>query len=749
MHQRALPFGIALALASSAFTLPATAEVLEEILVTAQKREQNLQDVGLSVTAFSGEQIRELGFTTTTDVTNFTPGLNVTTPQAEGSQVNFILRGVGLNDFADANENPVAAYFDDVYRGAMGGLSLQLFDMARIEVLRGPQGTLYGRNTTGGLVHFISKRPTATPEGYAQVTVGEYSQLQLEGAASGALGEQVSGRLAVSTAAHDGYVKNRAPGVDNYSEADAKALRAQLLWEPSDAAGLLLQGHYSRNDAQVGAWQHQSIGYADGGDGRVEIGANDINPFCPLGPGQDCFGYRDDDGDPWAGDFDRDGRVEVESKGVSAQLRWEIADGITLVNIAAFDRVERLQEEDTDAGPAPLLIPTFGASTDQITEELRLSGESGDSRWVVGAYYYDQRVDAQYDLDLSNLGFVVFDANYTQDTTSWSGFGQYEVEFTPGWTLIGGLRYTEEKRELDYLNVETSGFFTDVIGLPDSTAFDFSTSTVGNLAEHDGHNTTGKVELDYRPDDNWLWYASLSKGVKSAGFNTGFLDQTMVFGSNIAGTIPFDRETLYAWEAGFKATLFDGAARLNASAFYYDYRDFQTFRFELLNQIIFNTDAEVYGGEIELQANPWEGWDFAAGLSLLDATAKDIPASASGTPEDRTMVAAPDITLSALARYEWDAFGGVMAALVKAKYQGETFFDIQNYRTARENGYVVADVRLQWTSADERWQLAGFVNNLADEEYLAYTFDFASFGFNQQAWGRPRWAGASMMYRWQ
>ncbi len=749
MQQRVLPLGIALALLGSGLSLPVVAEVLEEIVVTAQKREQNLQDVGLSITAFSGEQVRELGFTTTTDVANFTPGLNITTPQAEGSQVNFILRGVGLNDFTDANENPVAAYFDDVYRGAMGGLSLQLFDIERIEVLRGPQGTLYGRNTTGGLVHFISKRPTDTPEGYAQVSVGEYSQLQFEGAASGPLGEHVSGRISVSTDDHDGYVKNRAPGVDNYNAAHARAVRTQLLWQPAEEAEVLVQAHYSRNDAQVGAWQHQSVGFADGGDGRVEIGPDDINPFCPTGPGLDCLGYRDTDNDPWAGDFDRDGSVEVESKGVSAHLTWELADGLTLVNIAAFDRVERLQEEDTDASPAPLIVPTFGASTDQISEELRLSGEGDDTRWVVGAYYYDQNVDAQYDLDLSNLGFVVFDANYTQDTTSWSGFGQYEFEFTPGWTLIGGLRYTQENRELDYLNVDTSGFFTDVIGLPDDVAFAFSKSSVGDIAEHDRHNVTGKIELDFKPDDDWLWYASLSKGVKSAGFNTGFLDSTLLFASNTVETIPFDEETLYSYEVGFKSTLFDGAARLNASAFYYDYRDFQTFRFELLNQIIFNTDAEVFGGEIELQANPWEGWDFAAGLSLLDTTAEDIPAAASGTPKDRTMVSAPDITLSALARYEWDAFSGKMAALVKAKYQGETYFDIQNYSTSRENGYVVTDVRLQWTSGDDRWQVAGFVNNVTDEEYLGYTFDFASFGFNQQAWARPRWAGASVMYRWQ
>ncbi|MFM7784900.1 MAG: TonB-dependent receptor, partial [Gammaproteobacteria bacterium] len=699
--------------------------------------------------AFTGEQARELGFTTTTDIANFTPGLNFTTPQAEGSQINFFLRGVGLNDFTDANENPVAAYFDEVYRGAMGGLSLQLFDIERIEVLRGPQGTLYGRNTTGGLVHFISRRPTPEPEGYAMVSVGEYRQIQLEAAAGGALSQTVAGRVSISTNDHDGYVKNRAPGAGDYNAADAEAVRAQVLWSPSENAELLLQAHASRSGAQVGAWQHQSIAASGGGDSRVELGPDDINPACPTGPGLDCFGYRDTDGDPWAGEFDRDGRVKVEAEGVSAHLDWDLGGELRLVSITAWDQVERLQEEDTDAGPFPLLLPTFAAETSQFTQELRLHGERESARWVAGLYYYDQEVDGSYDLDLSNLGFLVFDADYVQDTTSWAVFGQYEQDLSERWTLVAGLRYTQEERELDYLNVETTGFFTGVIGLPTDVAFDFAPSTVGDLAQHDKDNLSGRLELDYRPTEDLLVYGAFSRGVKSAGFNNGFLDETLVFGSNTAATIPFDEETLDAVEFGFKATLLDGAARLNGSVFHYDYQDFQTFRFELLNQIIFNTDATVQGAEIELQASPREGWDFALGASWLDATADDIPASASGTLRERDMVAAPDVTLNVLGRYEWDALGGRMAALLKAKYQGETWFDIQNYRTAREGGYVVADARLQWTSGDDRWELAAFVNNLADEEYLVYTFDFGSFGFNQQAWGRPRWAGASVMYRWE
>jgi len=767
MAMKPLALAVA-ATAGLAFSFAAPAAVLEEVVVTAQKREQSLQDVGVSVTAFTGEQIRELGFTNTVDVVSFTPGLNYTVPNAEGSQINFFLRGVGLNDFADANENPVGAYFDEVYRGAMGGLHLQMFDTDRVEVLRGPQGTLYGRNTTGGLVHFISKRPTSNFEGYGQVSVGEYDEVKFEGAVSGPLmGDTLLGRLSIATNNNSGYVDNRFPGVDDFNETDSVAGRLQLLWQPREDVEVLALVHGARNDSQVGAWQHQTVEVTAGGAERRKVGPTE-NPFGTC-PGCDAFGYVDTDGDVWAGEFNRDGTVKVEAAGASLNAEWEINDGLRAVNILAFDHVDRLQEEDTDAGPNPFIEPTFGANTAQWTEEFRLHGERDRYRWVGGFYYFNQNVDAKYTLDLRNLGFVFFDANYGQQTESWSVFGQLEYDIAPRWTGIVGLRFTDETKVLKYKSFDTTGLFEAAtfgfippaaLGLaappplsavrptPDA-AFVFNGATVGDLAEHDKTNVTGTIELDFRPNDDWLWYAKFSRGVKSAGFNTGFLDATFIFASNTANTIPFDDETLHAYEIGFKSTLFGGKARLNGSAFYYDYMDFQTFRFELLNQIIFNTDAEVYGGELELQASPWEGWDFAFGLALMDATAEDIEIpDGSGGVRDRTMVAAPEVTFNGLARYEWPMFGGMMAVLGKFRYQSETFFDIQNYSTAKEDGYVVGDFRLQWTSQDERWQVAGFVNNVADAEYKIYTFDFAGFGFNQEAYGRPRWAGGSLMYRW-
>ncbi len=726
---------------------------LGEIVVTAQKREQNLQDVGISVTAFTGDQIRALGFTNTTDVVAMTPGLNYTVPNAESSQINFFLRGVGLNDFADANENPVAVYVDDVYRPAMGGLSFQMFDMERVEVLRGPQGSLFGRNTTGGLVHFISKRPSDELDGYLNLTGADYSQIKIEGAIGGPIGETVAGRISVATNKHDGYTDNRGTGPD-YNETDAKAARGQLLFTPSDSVDVLVNAYYSDNDAAVGAWQHEATHIVNGQS--VGLGPNEqgLGVDCNLDgvvdatdrpPGTDCFGYRDTDGDVFAGEFDRDGRVEVETTGVSLNIDWEL-ENFTITSITAVQNVERLQSEDTDAGPFPLILPTFQAETDTITQELRIAGGSDTFRWLGGVYYFDNEVDGHYLLDLTNLGFVFFDANYTQETDSLALFGQLEFDLSDQWTLIVGARGSSEEKELDYLNVDTSGFFTDVVGLPDNVAFDFDRNSVGDLAIQDHDSYSGKLELDWRPNDDLLFYGSYSRGTKSAGFNVGFLDQTLLFASNTVATIPYDEETLSSYELGFKSTLMGGRTRLNASAFYYDYKDFQTFRFELLNQIIFNTDAEVSGLELELQSSPGGGWDLAFGVALLDATAKDIPSPA-GVLRDRDMVASPDVAANALVRYEWPAFNGHFAVQAWANYQDELYFDIQNSPVSLEDGYTVGNARVSYAGADDRWELAAFVHNLADEEYLSYTFDFTGpFGFNQQAYGAPRWWGVSFQY---
>jgi iron complex outermembrane receptor protein len=791
---------------------------LEEIIVTAQRREQNLQEVGVSVTAFTANAIRELGFVNTTDVVTMTPGLSFTVPNAESSVINFFLRGVGLNDFADAQENPVAVYLDDVYKPAMGGLHFQLFDMERVEVLRGPQGALFGRNTTGGVVHYISKRPTAEPEGYFDVMVGDNSQVKAEAAIGGGT-ETIQGRLSLAANQHDGYVKNRftpnavAPGNSrDYSETDSTAGRGQLLFNFSDDVQLLLSANYSKNEGAVGAWQHQAT--RPGGDPTdptaldtsIPLGPNQMNEWCAIfefdqfDPGVDCLGFLgapgvvtpggipevgfDPDGDPWAGNYDRSGRVETKNVSYAADLDWQIGD-LLFTSITSTSNVERLQEEDTEMGPMPIVNPTFAAETDTFTQEFRLASTEGSTRWLVGAYYFDNEVTGIYDLDTTQiLDLVLFDVDYTQDTESWQAFGQVEFDFSDAWTLVAGLRYTDEEKTMNFENIDlwgTIGFCSTndfACGVPatpispwrptaDHTVL-FSESAVGSLAKHEEEYVTGKLELDYQISDDMMIYGSYSLGAKSPGYNSGFIDTTGLLAANIVvpagdplcsalpftnsiacSDLPFKKEELNAFEVGYKSTIFDGSTRFNAAAFYYDYSDMQVFAFQFFNQIIFNADAEMFGAEIELQSSPMEGLDLQFGLSYLDATVEDIPNRDSPGVQDRTPVAAPEWTANALIRYEWPAFGGSWSVMGWAYYQSETFYDILNHPVSREDGYTVVNFRTAFVPANDNLEFYAFVNNAFEEEYIRYSFDFTiPFGFNQRSFGPPRWWGAGFTYSW-
>ena len=744
---------------------------LEEILVTAQRREQNLQDVGISVTAFSDDQVRNLGLTNTTDVAQMTPNLNFTTPQGAGSQINFFLRGVGLNDFADAQENPVAVYVDDVYKPAMGGLSLQLFDVERIEVLRGPQGALFGRNSTGGVIHYVTKRPGEAFDAYADVSYGDYDQVKAEGAVGGQLKDGVMGRLSVAYDNSDGYTENRTPGVQDYNETDAIAGRVQLLVDLSDTAAVLLSGNYSNNEAAVGAWQHQSTKVIDGGNTSVAL-APDESFWCGPPdecPGLDAFGYADTDGDPWAGDYDRPGRVEVTNRSLQANVTWAIGE-LDFTSITAYGSVSRLQQEDTDMNPflgagqdLSFIAPTFAAETDTVSQELRVAGELERLRWLAGAYYFDNEVNGNYTLNTDAIGFVAMDARYTQQTDSIDLFGQVEYDLAESLTLIAGLRWTSEDKELDFRNIDSSGITAFCSTEPDPIAVGcfnpaptpispsrptpdymilFNTDTVGGLAKQDESYLTGRLQLNWSVTDELLVYGSYSRGKKSAGFNNGFLDTTQVFGNNPIESIPFDSETLDAYEVGVKSTVLSDTTRLNASLFYYDYQDFQTFQWLILNQVIFNADAEVYGGELEIETRPLDGLTLQLGVGAMDATAKDIPTVTGDAVRDRDMVGAPDLSVSALARYEWPAFGGTLAVQGWGTVQDEIWYDIQNHPISSEDGYTVVNFRGSYTAGDGGWEVYAFLNNAFEEEYKVYTFDFSSlFGFNQQAYGPPRWWG--------
>lgn len=734
--------------------------MLEEIVITAQKREQGLQDVGIAVTAFSGDQMNELGFTNTVDVALQTPGLTIQQFNPTFTYLN--IRGISQNDFGDHLEAPIAFYSDEAYVSAMSGANVSMFDIDRAEVLRGPQGTLFGRNATGGLMHFISNKPTDEFEGYIDLTVAEYDQVRVEGAVNLPLSDSVRTRFSVSSNKYDGVLENRI-GEDKM-EADSLALRGQIDIDATDDVQLWLKVHYSEDDTVGWSYSHQPSTYGADGLG-TPIGRNETGVFYDfLGgtfttcPGCDAFGYRDPSSDIREGAFEQEGTIEREIKGATGKVTWMLGDSLEFVSITDYLTIEKDYIEDSEG--SPIFQADFEGNMEdfsQFSQEFRLSGEGDSYRWVGGLYYLDIKAETFSALpeDLSPFygeapGAVVYlpQQESTVDSESWAIFGHLEYDLSDHWRAIGALRYTEDERDLDW---RASDNFGTLEVLNSNMAFSSFYDELGELivieqpsgpASQSWENYSLKAQLDWLPNDDWLIFASINRGHKAGNFSTPYGGPIIDLAS-----LPHDEEVLTSFEAGFKATLMDGKARLNASAFYYDYEDYQAAFFDQLVQRIRNLDATAYGAEVELIMSPAEGWDMVLGMSVMDSEVEDVGLP-NGLVSDNDLPGAPELTLNGLLRYSWSALGGTMALQGDFNYSDDFCFTVVCDHTVEEDSYIVGNLRASYVTEDDRWSIAAFVQNVNDEEYRTNALDVSVVGFTQSVFGPPRWYGVTVGYRW-
>lgn len=779
---------LTLSVAAGVGATPAHASVLEEIVITAQKREQSLQDVGIAVSAFSGEQMDQLGWDTADDVVAQAPGVTLVQPNGPGSfYIN--VRGVAQNDFSgDNQESPVAVYVDDVYVASPTGAGFQLFDFERVEILRGPQGTLFGRNATGGLVHYVTKRPGQETEGYIRGTFGDFNQVDVEGAIGGGLTDSISGRISFNSSNHDGVITNNA-GSD-LADNDIWAARGQLLFDLGDSSELLLNVRAAELDNTNGPFDHSSsrlnadgLGVAfDGGD------LSDFGGFNGWGP------YSDPDGGRiLEGEYDAEGFIRIETQGYTATFKTDLANGMEFVSITDYNELERDYLEDSDASPNPFFHFALKSDMEQFSQEFRLSGETDNLSWVTGAYYMS------YDGDLFTGGAAGgfareafqdntvpdefgFDSPFRTETESTAVFGQVEYNLTDSLSMTAGLRWSKEEKSTQFdqyyslfesttsNNVAVRDLFE--LGDPVWSYGNGQFSNQGSVTlfgafgidlpllegqtdtEIDDDFFTWKLGLDWQATDDTLVYLSYNRGIKAGGFNAP-LDATLyIVGALTPEEFKFDKETLDAYEIGFKTDLWDGRARLNGAAYYYDYQDYQAFNLESLTLFVFNTDAVNQGFELELQASPIDGLDVLLGMAYTDTNVEDAFTTLSGDVLDREMIMTPEYTFNGMFRYEWEMGAGMLAAQYDFNYMDDHFFQLKNSPVVEEDAYALSNVRLTYTSADTDWDISAFINNLTDEEYRQMALDLSGnpleggFGMTESAYGKPRWWGVSFNYRW-
>jgi iron complex outermembrane receptor protein len=720
----------------------------QDIVVTAQKRRERIQDVGISITALSGETIKTLNLSNMQQISQQVPNLEVSawTP----AFTTFNLRGISQNNFQDNLEAPIAVYQDEVYVGSMNALGLPIYDVERIEVLRGPQGTLFGRNATGGLIQFISNTADETRlNGYVEGTVADWGSHKLEGAVGGQLAPGIRARIAGVYDKSKGWMKagfnpfldRKALGRTSQG-ADGWALRANVQADLGPDTLLSVIESYSKdNDVPTGQYVVRLAGFdPDNGLG--------IDPGPPITG--DVFKHASD----IHTGFDR----KVWS--TTAKLTHRFSDNVDFTYIGNYSKLDKNYLEDAGGGLFFFPFQTI-AHHKQWSHEARFSGHTPRMRWQVGAYYLDMDFDGEFTASGAAFNVAPTDEARSQSFTNlvsknWSVFGQGEYDFTPQLTGILGLRWSQDHKRIKF---RTLGFGLVELGpdgqpildaggnpipIPDGTViFDFADAIAANpaLAGHDRINygdVAARAQLNYKPHQDLLFYLSYNRGIKGGNWSP-------------APTVnPFNfrhrPEKLDAYEIGMKSTLARNV-RLNVSAFYYDYHDYQAFSLTGLQPQVANSDATVKGGEIELFTRPLSNFDFAVSAAFLDSNVDFVPAVFPGTGvSDAELPQAPHVSLNALGRYAVPLTFGTLAFQLDGKYASKHFLEGTNSKVSFQKGYAVGNASISLTSPDERWQGSLWVKNFTNSKYKVYNLDLGLLGFVEQMYAPPRQFGATLRF---
>lgn len=693
----------------------------EEIIITAQKRSQSLQDAPLSVSAFSGEDLRTAGFQTLEDIANRVPSLQL---QDNGMVARFSLRGINLNSISDASESPIQVVFDGVAIGSSSNFGASLFDLERIEVLRGPQGTLYGRNATGGLVNLITKRPTEEFEGYVSAQYGNFDKRVFEGAAGGSLTDGVRFRASVKSDTDSGLQTNVING-DKWWKSDTYAGRLQLAVDLSDSAEVLLRAHYSEMDG---------VGPGYGLFGNRDPQDPTLATICSIAAtlDGDCVANTGEAGTNKATRIisaNTPPPAQREDWGVSAEMNWHINDYLSLFSLTVYEELEKFRREDADgtAGRGN----TIGSGNDysQFSQEIRLHGTGDAFTWVAGAFYFWSEANV-----FSDFGFFPAPqgdlGGSTVKTESFAFFVDGTYALTDQINLSLGGRYTNEDKNHDGLNLAplVFPFVSPDVAVPFS--FDISDEVF-----------TWRAVLDFQPSDDMMYYASVSTGYKAPGFNTQFLFSTDPFAA-----APSDKEEVTTFEAGVKSAWLENSVIFNAAAYYSDYKGLQQVLtvptpIGVNTPVLTNVDkAEIYGAEVDLSVRPNEYFDFIGAASYLHSEIKDPTSGFDGN----VVSAAPEFSFSLTGRAHlpWGSDG---RATFQASYrwQDKMYFSLGENPLQGVRSYGVLDLRvIAQPPGYENVTLEVFANNVTNTKYWVHVFGSGAIGGGSVAiWGQPRMYG--------
>jgi iron complex outermembrane recepter protein len=758
---------------------PAERSLLEEVIVTAQKRSENVQNVPITMQAYTADDLQKARVSELTDIVHMAPNLNVVVQNSLSQHI--VIRGVGTNEFFGNAPSSVGMYMDEVTMNSSYMSTLGLFDMERIEVLRGPQNSLFGRNTTGGAINYITRMPRvgAESEGYALVTYGRHNLAEAEGGVTLPIGNKVAARIAGIYHSRDGIWNNLDDGNDKYGDEERYSLRGTLSWEPSDKTRVTFSAHHARDDGEA---QPQKVAGA-----LLDNPPLRISDVAPLTSNIDWEHPTNANGLVNVEGFDHhtndwhdvyvggSHRADLNVDGGYVKIQHDFGT-VSLTSITSYDKTHAwYEEENTGNGNIvgglnhDVLIIDMDQEYKQATQELRLASndDAASFRWIIGAYYLTEDATLAQNIRFGANGFPgahpsavgitppsLFDvipnpyANTLSfsiadlEDRSYSLYGQSDYEFAEKMTLTVGLRYTHDNKAnpsyyaggFDKTGINPATYYDRALverlaaGLPtcipksDPTYIPFTHCANVNTSreELDTDQVGGKIGLQYRLSDELMFYGSYSRGFKSGKFDVEFLhtDDTPF------PQRPLDPEILNVFEVGFKSTLHDSLL-LNAAAFYNIWKDQQVFNVGVNGPEFFNLpESKLYGAEVELEWAPLADWLISGSVGLLhteitDATGIDFDQRQGDFQEGHQLPLSPKMTANGALEKRFYLASHPLSLRADVRYQGASKVKFSPQVPIDEyESRVEVDARATYAYGDsDQHEVSVFGKNLTGEKY--------------------------------
>jgi iron complex outermembrane receptor protein len=696
------------------------------VVVTAQRRAEDILAVGATIDAIGSAEIEERRLEQISDFVAQLANVDVK-DNSPGVLPVITIRGVGLNDFSSTNSPAAGVYVDEIALSSLALLNMDFFDLERIEVLRGPQGTLYGRNSTAGAVNVISARPDASGfSGRVSAGYGNYKAADVEGMVNVPLSDQLAVRASAKLIDQgEGYYFDISDNTDR-GRRNVMLGRLQALWTPTDAFEALLKLEGQRARSEVGAGEF--FGLLPNGSAA-----------CPGSPQcMDFLGYFDPDNDPFRGDWSVDPTYDVDQFTAMLRLEANLGD-LTLTSITGLIDFERYFGADTDGTPFRQTDFLVTDDVQQFTQEVRIAGDSGPASWIAGVFYSRDDVVGRDDGNLQDLFNTTLLTTWDQTSESAAAFGHVDYAINDTLSLLAGLRYTLEERSM-------VGGDSDLVSLCPGSALTGAPCGSGPIPlaavddTIDDTNWSWKLGLNWTPWDGALLYASASQGTKSGGFFSGVA-------TNSGQLQPYEPETLIAYEVGAKRR--DANYEFGVAAFFYDYQDVQTFiRDEsggLPIQRLGNVDeATIYGADLSGSLDAFEGLTLMASLGLLNTELGAFNSSSGIVPAGNEMANSPEISGTLGVDYVTDLNADWNLRLqAEGRYADAMFKDSLNDPLIASDAYWLLSGRAILSNADG-WAVSVWGRNLADERYTTHGVNNLPLGVGFRVYGAPRTYGVSI-----